>query len=80
MSNSIPLTADLSDVLEMIQSSLDAQEDIPDGLNLDQWLQGWFQRQQPALGGARPIDLLKTQDGIEAVRRALGAIVSGAYQ
>ena len=80
MSNSIPLTADLSDVLEMIQSSLDAQGDIPDGINLDQWLQGWFQRQQPALGGARPVDLLKTQDGIEAVRRALGAIVSGAYQ
>ena len=54
--------------------------EIPNGFDLDQWLQDWLQRPQPALGGTRPVNLLNTQEGIEAIRRVLGAVMSGAYQ
>lgn len=74
MPKPIALPAELAQVKERLRSAL------PEGFDLDQWLQDWLQRQQPALGGARPVDLLNTDDGVEAVRRVLGAVISGAYQ
>lgn len=79
MTKSIKFPAELDLVKEGLQTAL-AQGEIPASFNLDQWLQDWLQRPQPALGGTRPVDLLSTNDGIEAVRRALGAVISGAYQ
>ena len=80
MPDSIVLPADLEEVKGRLQSVLDAQGEMPVGFNLDQWLQEWLQRPQPALGGARPVELLNSQEGIETVRRILGAAISGAYQ
>lgn len=80
MPKNIILPADLDQVKERLQSALYAQGEVPGEFDLDQWLQDWLQRPQAALGGARPVDLLNTQDGIEAVRRVLGAAISGAYQ
>ncbi|WBX95203.1 MbcA/ParS/Xre antitoxin family protein [Pseudoxanthomonas mexicana] len=80
MSNIIALPADLAEIKGWLQSALDAQGGMPGDFDLDQWLQDWLQQPQPALGGVRPIGLLNTQAGIEAVRRTLGAVLSGAYQ
>lgn len=35
----------------MLQLALDAQGEMPGRFDLDQWLQDWLQRPQPALGG-----------------------------
>lgn len=80
MSDSIALPADLNEVKGWLQLALDAQGGTPGDFDLDRWLQDWLQRPQLALGGACPINLLNTKDGIEAVRRTLGAVLSGAYQ
>lgn len=45
-----------------------------------EWLGRWLETPQPALGGARPAELIGTPTGAEAVSRVLGALVSGAYQ
>lgn len=44
------------------------------------WLGQWIVRPQPALGGAKPAELLDTTTGITMVAKVLGAIRSGAYQ
>lgn len=80
MSNLIALPAVLEEVKRGLQLALDAQGETPGDFDLDQWLQDWLQRAQPALGGVRPVELLSTQNGIDSVRRTLGAVVSGAYQ
>lgn len=45
--------------------------------DLARWLGEWLKRPQPALGGRRPAEMLGTKEGVAAVRRVLGAIVSG---
>jgi putative toxin-antitoxin system antitoxin component (TIGR02293 family) len=50
------------------------------GFDAAKWLGQWIERQQPALGGRKPADLLDTPTGVEVVARLLGAIESGAYQ
>lgn len=80
MPSSTVLPAELDKVKERLQLSLHAQGETPSDFDLGQWLQDWLQRPQPALGGVRPIELLNTQDGIEAVCRTLGAVLSNAYQ
>lgn len=50
------------------------------GFDVAQWLGGWIETPQPALGGRKPADLLDTPSGLEAVMRVLGALESGAYQ
>lgn len=70
----------LQDVRERLQAALEADGESPPGFDLDQWLQEWLERPQPALGGARPVQLLDSAEGQESVRRVLGALLSGAYQ
>ena len=43
------------------------------------WLKDWLEKPQPALGGRRPAEMLGTKEGVTAVRRVLGAIVSGSF-
>lgn len=50
------------------------------GFDVDTWLQGWLLIPQAALGGDRPLDLLKSQKGTERVAQLLGSMLSGAYQ
>lgn len=45
----------------------------------ERWLKQWLRQPQPALGGARPIDLLGTQAGTQTVLQVLAAMESGAY-
>jgi len=44
------------------------------------WLRQWIELPHAALGGRRPVDLIGTPTGAEAVSRLLGAMESGAYQ
>lgn len=80
MSKSMALPAEIEEARHSLQLALDAQGPTPLGFELDLWLREWLIRPQPALGGSRPTDLLATPEGIESVRRALGASISGAYQ
>ncbi len=80
MATSTNLPGELQDVRDRLQAVLDMDGEAPAEFNLDQWLQEWLERPQPALGGARPADLLSSPEGRESVRRALGALLSGAYQ
>ncbi len=47
--------------------------------DLDEWLDKWLLRPQPSLGGRTAYDTLNESDGVEMVKRMLGAMVSGAY-
>lgn len=47
--------------------------------DLDLWLDEWLRQPIPALGGRVAGDLLIHPDGVESVKRVLGAMVSGAY-
>lgn len=80
MPKSIALPPGLDEVKERLQLALQAQGEIPSDFDLNQWLEDWLQRPQPALGGSRPIELLNTRSGVEAICRTLGAAISGAYQ
>lgn len=44
------------------------------------WLEHWINLPQPALGGRKPMELLDSDGGVEAVARVLGACASGAFQ
>lgn len=76
----VPVPTQIEEVKLDIQRRIEAQGDSPPGFHIDLWLQEWLQTPQPALGGARPAELLETDAGIESVRRVLGATISGAYQ
>lgn len=80
MPDTTSLPSPLQDVKGRLQAALDADGESPPGFDLDQWLRDWLERPQPALGGARPVQLLGSAEGLESVRRALGALISGAYQ
>jgi putative toxin-antitoxin system antitoxin component (TIGR02293 family) len=49
------------------------------GFDARAWLAGWLVRPVPALGGARPIDLMGTMEGQGLVSQTLAQIGSGAY-
>jgi len=49
------------------------------GFDVDRWLEAWIQLPQPSLGDKKPLDLLGTELGIDAVAKILGAMESGAY-
>jgi putative toxin-antitoxin system antitoxin component (TIGR02293 family) len=51
----------------------------PEGFDAPAWLSRWLREPLPALGGAKPIDLLDTMEGQALVSQALAQIQSGAY-
>ena len=51
----------------------------PAGFDARAWLAGWLMSPVPALGGARPIDLMGTMEGQGLVSQTLAQIGSGAY-
>jgi len=59
---------------DMIEESGD-----PGGFDAPEWLATWLREPLPALGQARPIDLLDTMEGQRMVSTALAQIQSGAY-
>jgi putative toxin-antitoxin system antitoxin component (TIGR02293 family) len=51
----------------------------PKGFDASAWLSAWMSAPVPALGGARPLDLLDTMTGQALVSQALSQMQSGAY-
>lgn len=51
----------------------------PEGFNAAAWLSHWLAEPVPALGGARPIDLVDTMEGQALVSTTLAQMQSGAY-
>lgn len=51
----------------------------PEGFEAPRWLSDWLREPLPALGGARPLELLDTMEGQSLVSKALGQAQSGAY-
>lgn len=80
MKKVVHLLLELSKVRDRLAASLAAQGDLPQGFDLDRWLQEWLSRPQGALGGRNPAELLDSAEGVDAVCRALGATMSGPYQ
>jgi putative toxin-antitoxin system antitoxin component (TIGR02293 family) len=51
----------------------------PKGFDASAWLSAWMSAPVPALGGARPLDLVDTMTGQALVSQALSQMQSGAY-
>jgi putative toxin-antitoxin system antitoxin component (TIGR02293 family) len=49
------------------------------GFDASRWVGQWLERPLPALGGAKPGDLMDTMQGQELVARLLAQALSGAY-
>lgn len=51
----------------------------PDGFDAPAWLSAWISTPVPALGGARPLDLMDTMTGQALVSQMIAQMQSGAY-
>lgn len=51
----------------------------PEGFDAASWMARWLNDPLPALGGARPIDLMDTMEGQALVSATLAQVQSGAY-
>jgi uncharacterized protein (DUF2384 family) len=51
----------------------------PTGFDARAWMVRWIDEPVPALGGARPAELMETQKGRNLVSKTLARIQSGAY-
>jgi putative toxin-antitoxin system antitoxin component (TIGR02293 family) len=51
----------------------------PEGFEAVAWMSRWLNDPNPALGGARPVDLMDTMEGQALVSTTLAQIQSGAY-
>jgi putative toxin-antitoxin system antitoxin component (TIGR02293 family) len=51
----------------------------PEGFDAAAWMSNWLNEPVPALGGARPIDLVDTMEGQALVSTTLAQLRSGAY-
>ncbi|MGH7044082.1 MAG: type II RES/Xre toxin-antitoxin system antitoxin [Acetobacteraceae bacterium] len=51
----------------------------PEGFDAAAWLAHWLTEPVPALGGARPIDLMDTMEGQALVSNTLAQMQSGVY-
>ena len=51
----------------------------PEGFDASAWLSDWMSAPAPALGGARPLDLIDTMTGQALVSQVLSQMQSGAY-
>ncbi len=51
----------------------------PDGFDAAAWLSAWISMPVPALGGARPLDLMNTMTGQALVSQTIAQMQSGAY-
>jgi putative toxin-antitoxin system antitoxin component (TIGR02293 family) len=51
----------------------------PEGFDAAAWMSRWLNEPVPALGGARPIDLMDTMEGQALVSATLAQVQSGTY-
>ena len=52
---------------------------LHDDPRFEPWLRGWCGERIPALGGARPVDMVSAPGGIDAVLTCLGSALNGGY-
>jgi putative toxin-antitoxin system antitoxin component (TIGR02293 family) len=64
----------IGQVEAMVRESGDAE-----GFDAASWLSEWMRSPVPALGGARPLDLMDTMSGQALVSQVLSQMQSGAY-
>jgi putative toxin-antitoxin system antitoxin component (TIGR02293 family) len=80
-----PLTPDESErVIGMVKLVGQVQAMVEDsgeaeGFDAMAWLSRWLRESIPALGGARPFDLMDTMEGQALVSRTLAQMEGGAY-
>jgi len=51
----------------------------PEGFEAGRWVAEFLEEENPALGGRRPAELMRTSDGRAVVSRLIGQMQSGAY-
>ncbi len=68
----------LARLIGQVQAMVDESGD-PEGFDARKWTARWLGEPLPALGGARPLDLMDTMEGQTLVSDALARIQSGAY-
>jgi putative toxin-antitoxin system antitoxin component (TIGR02293 family) len=79
------LSADISErilgvakLVGQVQAMVEESGD-PQGFDAAAWLSTWIEEPLPALGGARPVDIMDTMEGQALVSTLLAQIQSGAY-
>jgi putative toxin-antitoxin system antitoxin component (TIGR02293 family) len=68
----------LARLIGQVQSMVDESGD-PANFDARKWTARWLGEPLPALGGARPLDLMDTMEGQGLVSDTLARIQSGAY-
>ena len=72
------LVIDFVQLVEQVEVMVE-EAGSPMGFDARAWLAQWLTAPVPALGGARPIDLMGTMEGQGLVSQTLAQIGSGAY-
>lgn len=68
----------LAKLIGQVQAMVDESGD-PSGFDPREWTARWLSEPLPALGGARPLDMMDTMEGQSLVAETLARIQSGAY-
>lgn len=68
----------LATVVATVQRIVEESGD-PSGFDATKWVHAWVQEPLGPLGGARPLDLLQTDEGLAKVVRLLRQIQAGVY-
>ena len=75
-----PNEREFDELLELVYQMLGGRSQVPADFDAQAWLSQWLEREQPALGGRAPRELLASEEGFGSVKRLLGALSSGAFQ
>jgi putative toxin-antitoxin system antitoxin component (TIGR02293 family) len=68
----------LAKLVGQVQAMVEESGD-PEGFDARAWTAYWLNEPLPALGGARPLDLMDTMEGQGLVSDTLARVQSGAY-
>jgi putative toxin-antitoxin system antitoxin component (TIGR02293 family) len=68
----------LARLIGQVQAMVEESGD-PAGFDAREWTARWLSEPLPALGGARPLDLMDTMEGQSLVAETLARVQSGAY-
>lgn len=68
----------LAAVVTTVQQIVEESGD-PSGFDAEEWVREWVNQPLRTLGGARPIEMLQTDDGLAEVVRLLRQAQAGVY-
>lgn len=69
-----------ADTLAQMVAMVRAMAGEQPGFDAEAWVRVWIEQPVPALGGRRPVEVVSTPDGRDAVLGVLGAMQGGAYR